>query len=323
MALAMRRALCVGIDEYGFGSLNGCVNDAQRMKAVLDKQQDGSPNFDCKTLLAPQGAGKHLVTRATLLERLQHLFKDPADVALFHFSGHGTINNLDGYLVTQDARKYSEGVGMGEVLKLANESKAREVVILLDCCYSGNLGNPPAIDNTKAFLREGISILTAGRGDQVSVEAGGGGVFTSLVVDALEGAAANILGSVSAPAIYAHVEAALGAWDQRPLFKAHVSSVVELRCCTPPIDRGILRRLPKLFPLPAEDLPLDPSYERTSVGAVAAHVSDFQELQSLNRVYLVVPVGAPHMYDAALHSKACALTPSGRYYWRLAKDNRI
>jgi Caspase domain len=319
----MRRALCVGIDEYKFGALNGCVSDAQRMKRVLEKQQDGSPNFECKTLLAPPGAPSTVVTRTILREHLQRLFKDPADVALFHFSGHGTVNDLDGYLVTQDAEKYDEGVPMSDVLKLANDSRANEVVILLDCCYSGRLGNPPTIDNTKAILREGISILTAGRGDQVSVEAGGGGVFTSLVVDALEGGAANLLGAVSAPAIYAYVEAALGAWDQRPLFKSHVSSVLELRCCTPPIDRDILRRLPALFPLPAEDLPLDPSYEHTSPIANSANTGKFADLQALNRVYLVVPVDTQHMYHAAELSKACRLTPSGRYYWRLAKDRRI
>src|SRR5215467_13488594 len=123
----MRRALCVGIDEYQFGPLNGCVNDAQRMKAVLEKQQDGEPNFDCRTLLAPKGGGNDAVTREKLREYLQRLFKDPADVALFHFSGHGTINNLDGYLVTQDAKTYDTGVPMSDVLKLANQSKAREV----------------------------------------------------------------------------------------------------------------------------------------------------------------------------------------------------
>lgn len=319
----MRRALCVGIDEYGFGSLNGCVNDAQRMRSVLEKQHDGSPNFDCRILVAPQGSAANVVTRTVLRDHLQQLFKDPADVALFHFSGHGTINNLDGYLVTQDAAQYDEGVAMGDVLKLANDSRASEVVILLDCCFSGQLGNLPAVDNTKVLLREGISILTAGRGNQVSVEAGGGGVFTSLVVDALEGGAANILGAVSAPAIYAYVEAALGAWDQRPLFKSHVSSVLELRCCTPPIDRSILRRLPQFFPLPAEDLPLDPSYEPTSPAADAGNVAKFEDLQALNRQHLVVPVGVRHMYDAAQQSKPCRLTPSGRYYWRLAKDNRI
>jgi uncharacterized caspase-like protein len=263
------------------------------------------------------------VTRAALREQLQLLFNDPADVALFHFSGHGTINNLDGYLVTQDAVKYDEGVAMSEVLKLANESKAKEVVVLLDCCFSGQLGNPPVVDNTKALLREGISILTAGRGNQPSVETGGGGVFTSLVVDALEGGAANLLGAVSAPSIYAFVEAALGAWDQRPLFKAHVSSVVELRRSTPPIARALLQALPEFFPLPAEDHPLDPSFERTSQNSDPANVTRFNELQALNRVHLVVPVDAVHMYDAAMDSKACRLTPSGRYYWRLAHDGRI
>jgi hypothetical protein len=293
------------------------------MKAVLEKQQDGSPNFDCKTLTVAQGGRQDAVTRPILRDHLQRLFKDPADVALFHFSGHGTTNNLDGYLVTQDAKKYDEGVAMGDLLKYANDSRATEVVILLDCCFSGQLGNLPAVDNTKSMLREGVSILTAGRGDQVSVEAGGGGVFTSLVVDALEGGAANLLGAVSTPAIYAFVEAALGAWDQRPLFKAHVSSVLELRCCTPPIERALLRRLPMLFPLPAEDHPLDPSFERSSATAVPANVIRFDDLQALNRVHLVVPIDALHMYGAAMQSKACGLTPSGRYYWRLARDGRI
>ena len=185
------------------------------------------------------------------------------------------------------------------------------------------LGNPPAFDNARALLREGISILTAGKGDQPSVETGGGGLFTSLVVDALEGGAADLLGAVSAPAIYAYVEAALGAWDQRPLFKAHVSQVLVLRCCEPPVDRALLRRLPELFPLPAEDMILDPSFEQTSPIADEKNVLKFTDLQTLIRVHLVTPVGARHMYDAAMESKGCALTSSGRYYWRLAKDARI
>jgi hypothetical protein len=319
----MRRALCVGIDEYSTGSLQGCVSDAERVAEVLAVNYDGSPNFDCRTLLAPVGGPPDLITRASLRESIEKLFQHKADVALLHFSGHGTVNNLDGYLVTQDAKKYDEGVGMGEILRWANDSKADEVVILLDCCFSGALGNPPGIDNAKALLREGISILTASRSDQPSVEAAGGGLFTSLVVDALEGGAADVLGAVTAPSLYSYVEAALGAWDQRPLFKSHVSRLVALRHCPPPIDCTILRRLPDLFPLPAEDLPLDPSYEPTSPTANPAKTAVFLNLQALSRVYLVVPVGASHMYDAALQSKACRLTPTGRYYWRLATNNRI
>lgn len=212
---------------------------------------------------------------------------------------------------------------MTDVLTMANASRAEEVVVILDCCHSGNLGNVPAIDNLKAMLREGVSILTASRGDQVSVEVGGGGIFTSLVADALAGGAADLLGEVAVPAIYSFAETALGAWDQRPLFKAHVSRVIPLRKCAPPIDISILRELPVLFPVPAEDLMLGPEYETSCATIDDAKNKIFCKLQDLNRVHLVVPVGVAHMYDAAMKSKACRLTASGRYYWRLAKDGRI
>ncbi len=319
----MRRALCVGIDDYSFGALAGCVSDADRMSSLLAKHDDDSPNFDCRTLRATVGGAGDVVGRAELRKAVKELFRDPTDIALLHFSGHGTANDLDGYLVTQDAREYDEGLAMADILKMANDSEAKEVVIFLDCCNAGHLGNPPTIDNGRAFLREGVSILTAARGSQVSVESSGAGLFTSLVADALEGGAADLLGNVSAAGIYAFVEAALGAWDQRPLFKAHVSQVIPLRRCTPPIATATLRQLPQLFPVPAEDLPIDPSFEPSSKTATPANVATFEKLQALNRVHLVVPVDVRHMYDAAVHSKACRLTASGRYYWRLAKGNLV
>lgn len=318
----MRRALCVGIDEYGPDSLTGCVSDALRMNKLLKTHHDGAPNFDCKTLVAPAGI-PDIVIRATLRQHLEQLFRYPADVALFHFSGHGSTSGADGYLCTQDGSKHDEGVSLTEVLVLANGSKTKEVVVVLDCCFSGHAGNPAVLGSDKALLREGVSILTGSRNNQPSVETGGGGVFTSLVVDALDGGAANLLGGVSAPAIYTFVEAALGAWDQRPLFKSNLSTALDLRRTEPPIRREVLRRLPRLFPLPAEDLQLDPSYEKSSSAATGTNTARFKDLQALNRVHLVVPAGERHMYDAAMQSKACRLTPSGRYYWRLARDGRI
>src|SRR4051794_16419765 len=123
----MRRALCVGVDEYSFGPLRGCVSDAERMSKLLKTHHGGVPNFDCKSLLAPLGGARDVVTRPTLKQAVEHLFKDKAEVALLHFSGHGTQNNLGGYLVTQDARTYDEGLAMSDVLKLANDSRADEV----------------------------------------------------------------------------------------------------------------------------------------------------------------------------------------------------
>src|SRR5688572_10988062 len=123
----MRRALCVGIDNYPSGSLRGCVSDAERLAALLSKHQNGTPNFECKKLVAPNGGALDTITRAKLKQAVEQLFKDKAEVALLHFSGHGTENNLGGYLVTQDAKTYDEGLAMVDVLAMANASRADEV----------------------------------------------------------------------------------------------------------------------------------------------------------------------------------------------------
>jgi hypothetical protein len=47
----MRKALIVGADHYEQGShLYGCVNDAHSVKAVLERHDGGSVNFDCRLL---------------------------------------------------------------------------------------------------------------------------------------------------------------------------------------------------------------------------------------------------------------------------------
>ena len=102
----MRRALIVGIDDYPSQPLQGCVNDANRMGTILARNEDGSPNFDCRLMTAPETT----VSRPLLRQSIKELFEHPADVAWFHFSGHGFLNNHDGYLVTQDANTFDEGV---------------------------------------------------------------------------------------------------------------------------------------------------------------------------------------------------------------------
>jgi len=57
------------------------------------------------------------------------------------------------------------------------------------------------VRNDTTMLREGVSALTASRTAEVSVEVNGGGLFTSLVGDALTGGAADVLGRVTAPSM--------------------------------------------------------------------------------------------------------------------------
>ena len=234
-----RLALVVGIDDYPTAPLSGCVNDAEAVADLLRTHADGSPNFDVRFVTAPNSK----VTRASLKELITDLFgKQDCDVALLYFSGHGTESDLGGYLVTQDAAKYDEGVNLTDVLTLANNSPARERMIILDSCMSGAFGQVPATGSSSASLAEGITILTASKSGQLSMEQGGRGVFTELLCGALDGGAADVLGHVTATSVYSYVEQALGPWNQRPLFKAHLSNVVPLRKAQPavPLDLSLI-----------------------------------------------------------------------------------
>lgn len=316
----MRRALLVGIDDYAEAPLAGCVNDATAIEGLLGRNDDGQLNFDTQLVTSDH----ERVTRARLREAIDGLFADPAEVALLYFSGHGTENDLGGYLVTSDAAHYDEGVALADVLALANRAAhIREVVLIVDSCHSGWLGAVPAIDNTQASLREGLSILSASRASQSSLELDDRGVFTELVCSALEGGAADILGNVSVASVYAYVDQALGAWDQRPLFKSHVSRMLSLRTAKPAIDIAILRQLPEWFASPDAEYPLSPRHEPAAKPRDDEAEATFRSLQRCNRVKLVEPIDQEDMYYAAIKSTGCRLTALGRFYWRLAGDGRI
>jgi hypothetical protein len=314
----MKRALIVGINDYDGSPLKGCINDANNIHNLIQRNEDGTPNFDCKKLISSEVR----VTRAILKENIEKLFKDEAEMAFLYFSGHGTSNNLGGFIVTQDAAKYDEGVSMSDILKYANNSKAKECIIMLDCCFSGHLGTLPEIDN-KAVIKEGVSILTASRSSQVSVESGGNGLFTSLVCDALRGGASDLLGSVTTASIYAHVEPIFSAWEQRPLFKTHISKSTILRRCKPKINPETLRELKTFFPRVDFKLPLDKTFEPEEKPKGHPNEKTFAKLQACRALNLVKPDGEDHMYWAAMNNKTCSLTPLGQFYWHLVNANKI
>ena len=315
----MRRALIIGIDDYPDCPLYGCVNDAQKLEKVLSRHHDGQANFQCEVIISSSQS----VSRSLLRQKISELFQHPAEVAFLHFSGHGTVNGFGGYLVTTDYCEYDVGIPMTEVLAMANQSPVNDIFITLDCCHSGFFGVMPMVDNNKIILADGVSVITATRSGQEALEEGGEGVFSSLLVDALEGGAAGLLGEVSAASIYAYIDNAMGAWDQRPLFKANVSRFIKLRKAESRIPITLVQKLVEYFPLPAEQLPLSPEYEPTVEPYNKEKEDAFRELQKFRNTGLVEPMGTDHMYYAAVQSKSCGLTTLGKYYWRLVNEKKI
>lgn len=270
--------------------------------------------------------------KRSLKEAIEELFAGEVDIALFYFSGHGYLNELGGYIVTPDSRKYDEGVSMDEVLRYANQSKTRNKIIILDCCHSGAIAEH-SINATSSIINEGTTILAACRNSEYAVEIGGHGVFTNLLISALQGGAANICGEITPGSIYSYIDQALGAWEQRPVFKTNVVQFVSLRTIAPRIALNILRKLPQYFETANNVFSLDPSFEDTNSNDVRhevkepyadqEHVAIFKELQALQSVGLVIPEGADFMYFAAMNSTGCKLTALGAHYWNLAKKHRI
>ena len=315
----MRRALIVGIDNYPVAPLDGCVNDAKTIETVLETHGDGSPNFQALLMTSLSDE----VTKPELREAIEKLFATDCDIALLYFSGHGFVGTADGYIVTEDCENYNEGIAMTEILTLANSSPVKNKVIILDCCYSGNMGTPKIQEGSVAQLSEGLTVLTASRDSEVAMEQGDGGVFTQLVVAALQGGAADLRGHITPGSIYAYVDQALGAWDQRPIFKTNITRFTPLREVRPQVPLETLRKLIDYFPSPQDEHALDPSYEDTVAGYDPENVKVFKDLQKMEGVGLVVPVGEEHMYYAAMNSTACRLTALGRQYWRLANEKKL
>ena len=318
----MRKALVVGINYYTHqNSLYGCVNDAYAVKTVLERHGDGTINFDVKMLTST--GENDVVKKSTLKEDIIELFKSENEV-IFYFSGHGHIEDTGGYLITSECEEGDEGMPMVELMDIANKSKAKNKIIILDCCHSGYTGTDYHSDGN-ALLSKGTTILTASSKDQYATEKNGSGVFTSLLVDALSGSAANLMGKITPGSVYAHIDQSLGPWQQRPLFKTNIENFVSLRTVQPPIALSDLILITSLFEEKGLKFKLDPSFEPESENPNPENVKKFAILQKYEGVGLVIPIEASknHMYHAAMESKGCVLTLLGQHYWNLVKNKRI
>lgn len=312
----MKKALVVGINDYPDCPLSGCINDASSFANIIETHGNGSPNYS--VLLKTD-----IQTKAEFKELIVKLFAGDCDSVVLYYSGHGYLDETGGYLVTPDFKKYDEGISMDDILTIANNSKAKDKIIILDCCYSGKFGSPDILGKSSSFLNEGMTILTASKDTESALEENGHGVFTDLLVDALQGGASDLRGHITPGSIYAYIDQALGPWSQRPVFKTNVTRFTSLREVNPPISIDILRKIIEYFPTPQDEVKLDPSYEFTSNNPNQRNVDIMKNLQKYNRVNLVVPVGEEHMYFAAVNSKSCRLTALGYHYWRLVKEGRI
>ena len=199
-----RRALIVANDEYdhpGLARLRAPAADATALAEVL-----GAPEVG--------GFEVEVVRNGTSYEvaaRVEDLFATgvPDDLLLVHFSCHGLKSDSGELFLaarnTRPDRLGSTAVAAGFVQRCLRGSRARSVVLLLDCCYGSAFGEGVAVragtevNVLDSFPAEklgggrGRAVITAAgatqfafEGDQLAEDrTPGPSVFTSAVVEGL------------------------------------------------------------------------------------------------------------------------------------------
>ncbi|MBM9459500.1 caspase family protein [Nocardioides sp. zg-536] len=325
-----RRALVVGVNNYVRAPLNGCVPDAVEIADRLRTNDDGSPNFAVETRISDHG--ELPIERPLLRQRIKDFFTNVSGMDLvFYFSGHGRQDDRGAELVTSEL----DGVPVSELMTLANGSAARTVTIILDCCFSGDVGNTPGLQSMQvapdfrkeiAVVSSGVTVLAASKSTEVSMESRGHGQFTRLLLDGLDGAATDHLGNITALSLYAHASRAFDAWEQTPVFKANLADAVVLRQGPSWISVEDVRRLPQHFASEADRITLTLEHEGEGRPLSAPGTAEQQELDYLKRlrnVGLATTENDEDFYFATLNGHEVYLTPAGRMLWTLAKRGSV
>ena len=199
--MARRIAFLIGNQtfqpESGFSRLHGPANDITTLARLLRDPERGK--FEVYEFLDK--------THHEVLPGLEQALGSAAlgDLFLIYYSGHGKLAR-NGHLCLATADTYqhalrSTSIPARHLRDLVEESDCDQVVLLLDCCYSGAVDNGQRGD-LGSELRivddaRGFYIMTASTGMQAAREMAPSpdgmvmGRFTASLVDGIESGAAD------------------------------------------------------------------------------------------------------------------------------------
>ena len=172
-------------DPHKLFALKGPANDLRVLREALTHPEFG--------LFDPNNV-RHLLdgTHGEVLEAVEMFFSDagPEDHLLFYYSGHGypdTNNNL--YLCARNTRTNllgSSAIPDKTINLMAENSRARKFIFVLDCCHSGGFKGGTA--GVQLAHGSGRCLITACASDQLSSDSqdkSGASTFTHFLAEAL------------------------------------------------------------------------------------------------------------------------------------------
>ena len=198
-------ALVIGINKYQKVSpLLHASNDAQAVAKALVERFD-FPKENVQVLLDGKATREEILRRFLSYANSGRI--GPDDRILVFFAGHGhTVTGRygeTGFLVPADAKAddLATLIRWDDLTRGAELVSAKHMLFLMDACYGGlALTRTTIPPGSMRFLKDMLQryarqVLTAGKGDEVVSDAGGTrsghSIFTSHLLDGLEGAAAS------------------------------------------------------------------------------------------------------------------------------------
>src|SRR5689334_6655652 len=240
--VAARIAFLVGNQNFrpdsGLAPLRGPRNDIGALSRILGDRDRGM--FEVRELLDKP--------RHEILPEIEQTLTSaaPGDLVLIYYSGHGKLDrNGRVCLATADTREgalQATSIPARHLTDLVSQSDCDQVVLMLDCCYSGAVDDLRGDVASEMHVLEdarGFYILTASTDTQIAKEAeprAGGtvlGRFTAALVDAIESGAADAgrKGRILLSDLRRHLEQSVTG--QTPQFFARRASGDPLICLSP------------------------------------------------------------------------------------------
>lgn len=178
-------------DPHQLAPLKGPANDLRVLQAALTHPEFGL--FEARQVRTLLDG-----THAEVLEAVELFFSEagPDDHLFFYYSGHGypdTNNNL--YLCARNTRTSllgSSALPDQTINLMAQNSRARKFIFVLDCCHSG--GFKGGTTGVQLAHGSGRCLITACASDQLSADAGdaaGASTFTRFLAEALTSGAVD------------------------------------------------------------------------------------------------------------------------------------
>ncbi len=196
-------ALIVGIGNYNedIGSLKYTAKDAEIAKKYINGVM-GVAKKKTTLLLDEKATGSRINAYVKKMAK-----RDDLDLLVFYYSGHGVpdpdnpTNGADPYMVPYDADLLMKDtlIGLNTIVSTLEGSKAKEIIIILDSCFSGRAGRTPKLFamNQKGlgiipkFAQERALVIAGSKGNQASLEFDkvGHGYFTYYLLLGMKGEA--------------------------------------------------------------------------------------------------------------------------------------